>query len=180
MTWVRATHASRVAARVKMSVIKVMLAAATTMALTLPAFAGDCYKQRAPSDKTATAGQVVIKLDNRGKSGIAVYVTDTDGRKFRFWLEAGEKIAPTIELRRRIKCPDKSDFCPKVARNDVALSYSPFSSEIDLLKFSISNEVDGLDKETRYNPVGSPRQSVSCFLSWRPNKERWDMDLKFN
>lgn len=102
MTWVQATHASRVAARVTMSVIKVMLAAATTMALTLPAFAGDCYKDHKRGDAAdQTAGSILITLDNRTKRAFEVYIKDTRNIKRRYWLEPGEKTAPKFNLRRK-------------------------------------------------------------------------------
>lgn len=164
-----------------MSLFKLVSAAAFALTLALPALAADCYKDRTRG-KTVnrTAGAIHITLDNRTKSGFAVYVTNTDGQKYKFWLEPGEKIAPKIDLRRKSKCSKSDDYCPTVVRNNMAISYSPFSSEVDLLEFTIANRNNNGDKQTQYKPTGSPRQSVSCFLNWRPNKERWDMDLKFN
>lgn len=167
--------------KVKMSWIKFTQATAFALILSLPALAADCYKDRIRGDAAdTTAAAIVITLDNRGKSGFAVYIRDTDGEKYRFWLEPGEKIAPTIDLQRKSNCSKSDDYCPTVVRNNVALSYSPFSSEIDLLEFTISNRDNNGDQKTHYQPTGTPRQSVSCFLNWRPNKERWDMDIKFN
>lgn len=164
-----------------MSLFKLVGAAAFALALVLPAFAADCYKDSTRGKSiNRTAGTVHITLDNRTESGFAVYVTNIDGLKFEFWLEPGQKIAPKIDLRRKSKCSKSDDSCPTVVRNNVALSYSPSKSEINLLEFTISNRSNNGDRQTQYKPTGSPRKSVSCHLNWRPNKERWDMDIKFN
>ena len=162
---------------------KLITVAILASTATFSAFAADCYTHLKKGEAAdINAGAVFFTFESDTNTGIAVYVKPRDHAKERNWLAPGEKVTRMLSLRRSNDCKgsESQKECRTLVHNEIELSYSPSASEVELLHFTISNK-DKYDdqKYTHYNPHSRARNNVSCKLTWRPNLQRWDLDLKF-
>lgn len=160
---------------------KWLIASLLTLGLSMPAFAGTCYDKKERGDGESTAGAVMITYKNKSGGPLATYVQGLDGEKERIWLEDGEKTKRRFNIRR--SGPDIEGVRSPRVDNGFQLTYSPWASEVELLFFNIENQrqlgVGGAHKTTTYSTTISKRKDISCTRSFRPNKERWDLNIEF-
>ena len=155
---------------------------ASTMAFS--AFAADCYNNKTRGKGVdVNAGKIVMTFQNRATDSLTVYMKARDHEKARIWLAPGAKVTHVVDLKRSNDCKESEteEKCSRFVHNEIDLGYDPSNSgvETELLHFRISNKNNNGYKDTRYNPHSKKQDNVSCELTWRPNLQRWDLDLKF-
>ncbi|MEO1304579.1 MAG: hypothetical protein AAFV37_06360 [Pseudomonadota bacterium] len=163
---------------------KFIAAAILASTTSFSAFAADCYKNKTRGKGVdVNAGTLFLTFQNRATDGLTLYVKARDHEKEAIWLAPDEKVTRTVNLRRSKDCEESEteEECSRFVHNEIKLGYDPFNSgvEIELLHFRISNKNNDGYKDTRYNPHSNKQDNVSCKLTWRPNLQRWDLDLKF-
>ena len=148
------------------------------------AFAADCYnnKTRGKGVKV-NAGKLLMTFQNRANDGLTIYVKARDHENARIWLAPSAKVTHVVDLKRSNDCKESEteETCSRFVHNEIELGYDPSNSgvEAELLHFRISNKNNNGYKDTRYNPHSKKLDNVSCKLTWRPNLQRWDLDMKF-